>query len=570
MTSQWLISYIKCEAPRMFFINVKMGALCSCIKINKIQPLDESLVSASVLENEKKKETNHLQHELIFLASSLVPPITSLTPLSLLSGPSPFPSHSGSPTKSSSNLSSSSSLHLSAEVLPAEEVSAEEVPAEVVPAEVVPAEVMPAEVVPAEVVPAEVVPAEVVPAEEVPAEVVPAEVVPVVPAVEVPAVVVPAKEVISVSLERPCTGDDRDNTELLGFPNIGNTCFMNCALQCLLGLPAFCRDIQRQQDMWSSCPASELLRCFAELHETRLSEGSVKADILKRLKVGLSSVYREYRKDAELDPHLFILDLLCQMEEEGQRLKGSQVPYICPVKQFEFRLKIALTCTSCGAVVDAQHTCNFLPLNLSSHLTHSLENLLMPTLLECHCRKCSGTILTKSKHIMTLPRVLMIQLKRVLVIDGETKKLHDSISIPEELTLQGFLGDTVQPGARVTSLGKNDEGSSPVNSASNTSDEQEKPSDGEERQQTATVRHQTDSVYRLSCVLSHLGQHHYSGHGIADVRDSKGNGWLCLDDQRVRRTDVASVLKKRAHTAYVLFYECSGDSEGDQPPRKQN
>ncbi|KAJ8014288.1 hypothetical protein DPEC_G00038700 [Dallia pectoralis] len=276
---------------------------------------------------------------------------------------------------------------------------------------------------------------------------------------------VSAGEVISVSLERPCPGDDSDNTQLLGLPNLGNTCFMNCVLQCLLGLPAFCTDIQRQQDIWSSCPSSELLRCFSELHETRLSESTVKAKILERVQVCMSSVYEVYEEDAEQDPYDFLLDLLCQMEE-GQRLKDSQVPYICPVKQLEFRLKIALTCTSCGDVVCCQDNCKYLSLSLSSHLTHSLENHFMPTLLELKCRKCSCSMVTKSMHLMTLPRVLMIHLKRVLIRDGEAKKLHDSISIPEELTLQGFCEDTVPPGARVNSLGKNDVDITPVNSES--------------------------------------------------------------------------------------------------------
>ncbi|KAJ8003186.1 hypothetical protein DPEC_G00166780 [Dallia pectoralis] len=90
----------------------------------------------------------------------------------------------------------------------------------------------------------------------------------------------------------------------------------------------------------------------------------------------------------------------------------------------------------------------------------------MPTLMKLKCPTCSRSMLTKSMYFMTLPRVLMLHLKRVSVIDGETKKLHDSISIPEELTLQGFCEDTVQPGTRVTSLGKNDVDITPVNSES--------------------------------------------------------------------------------------------------------
>ncbi|CAL8336098.1 unnamed protein product [Merluccius merluccius] len=37
----------------------------------------------------------------------------------------------------------------------------------------------------------------------------------------------------------------------LGLSNIGNTCFLNSALQGLYGLPCFCSDITRQEALWS-------------------------------------------------------------------------------------------------------------------------------------------------------------------------------------------------------------------------------------------------------------------------------------------------------------------------------
>ncbi|XP_031690260.1 ubiquitin carboxyl-terminal hydrolase 37-like [Oncorhynchus kisutch] len=61
----------------------------------------------------------------------------------------------------------------------------------------------------------------------------------------------------------------------------------------------------------------------------------------------------------------------------------------------------------------------------------------------------------------------------------------------------------------------------------------------------------------------------YTGHYISDVLDSRGSGWLCLDDAHVLRTDEATVLKEIAQTAYILFYVCSGAGEGDQAPHYQ-
>ncbi|XP_029619701.1 ubiquitin carboxyl-terminal hydrolase 37-like isoform X2 [Salmo trutta] len=404
--------------------------------------------------------------------------------------------------------------------------------------------------------------------------------------------------------EQSCTGEGEDNTKLLGLPNIGNTCFMNSALQCLLGLPAFCRDILRQQDTWSSSPSSKLLCCFAELHQARLSGGTINAKkkmkILQTVKRCLSVVNEDYEDDGEQDAHECVLLLLFQLKEEGMALKGSPEPYTCPVKQLEFKLKTFRTCTSCGVIVYGQEDYNHLSLNLSQDLTHSLDLYFKPSALECACRVCSGSMASVTRHFLTLPRVLMLHIKRFTAGNWEPEKVDDPISIPAELTLPAVCGATapVQHGARASSMGKNNMDNTPANSpkgtldrpASNSSDQLEKPADSEKEQQAAAVRHQPDNIYKLSSVISHLGDNmctgkmhartHNSeslmytlfcfpcslGHYISDVLDSRGSGWLCLDDAHVLRTDEATVLRATAQTAYILFYVCSGPGEGDQAP----
>ncbi|XP_045074152.1 ubiquitin carboxyl-terminal hydrolase 26-like isoform X2 [Coregonus clupeaformis] len=184
-----------------------------------------------------------------------------------------------------------------------------------------------------------------------------------------------------------------------------------------------------------------------------------------------------------------------------------------------------------------------------------------------------------TRHFLTLPRVLMLHMKRFTAGDWEPEKVDDPMSIPAELTLSALCGETapVQHGARASSLGNNNVDNIPANSAegtldrpaSNSSDQLEKPADSEKGQQTATVRHQPDNIYKLSSVISHLGDNMYTGHYISDVFDNRGSGWLCLDDSRVLRTDEATVLRARAQTAYILFYICSGAGEGDQAPQDQ-
>ncbi|XP_055753662.1 ubiquitin carboxyl-terminal hydrolase 37-like isoform X1 [Salvelinus fontinalis] len=283
--------------------------------------------------------------------------------------------------------------------------------------------------------------------------------------------------------EQSCTGEGEDNTKLLGLPNIGNTCFMNSALQCLLGLPAFCRDILRQQDIWSSSPSSKLLCCFAELHQARLSGGTVNAKtkekkkILQTVKRCLSVFNEDYEDDDEQDAHECVLLLLFQLKAEGMALKGSPEPYTCPVKQLEFKLKTSRTCTSCGVIVYGQEDYNHLSLSLSHYLTHSLDLYFKPSALECACRVCSGSMASVTRHFLTLPRVLMLHIKRFTAGNWEPEKVDDPMSIPAEITLPAICGETanVQHGARASSLGKNNMDSTPANSPKGTLDRPETP-----------------------------------------------------------------------------------------------
>ncbi|XP_028979494.2 ubiquitin carboxyl-terminal hydrolase 37-like isoform X4 [Esox lucius] len=647
-----------------------MGGLCCCMKKKKnlvclpippeVLPADASLVPATILGDQKKKDRNQIQCDLVFLPSS------SLTPLALLSGGTPPLSNPGSPAKSTSNLSSRvisiSSFHLSSEEgsqpsPPVRESCVSLTDSTLSSSDSTQTSSNPTQSssdppfsspdsshsspatppgLPCPSSPVHLSPSaprccspkpldhhgetlkdientshlKSFPVKEVGA-VLPQEKT-VVPQIVAPAEASIDKRASSVSLERPyvrsggplahlsilfnrrgtqierqrCKGDVKDNTKLLGLPNIGNTCFMNSALQCLLELPAFCRVILRQQDIWSSYPSSKLLRCFAELQTARLSEGPSKSrtrekkKILKTVKSCLSIGHQDYQDNDEQDAHEFLVHLLCQLKEEGMALKESPEPYICPVKQLEFTLNTTRTCTSCGTVVFGQEKYNHLSLSLSAHLRHSLEHYFMPSPLECKCWDCSGSMASVSTHFLTLPRVLMLHVKRFCADDWEPKKVEDPMFIPEELTLQGLCGETVQPGdstidsQRVRSLGNNSVVNTPPNcpssSASNGSDQQAKAADREKRQQTATVRYQPEPVYRLSSVISHLGDSLYTGHYITDLLDSHGSGWLCMDDARVRRTDVATVLRTRAHTAYILLYVCSGAGEGDQAPKIQN
>ncbi|XP_031682619.1 ubiquitin carboxyl-terminal hydrolase 37 isoform X2 [Oncorhynchus kisutch] len=240
------------------------------------------------------------------------------------------------------------------------------------------------------------------------------------------------------------------NMELLGLPNIGNTCFLNSTLQCLLVLPSFSKEILRQEQLWSSSPFSNLLRCLSDVHRSGLPDSGAnqasKADLMWKVKYSLSGYDLKYLGDTQQDAHELLVNMLCQLKEEGMILKTLGVNYTCPVSQLEFQLVSVRTCTSCGRESSTREDYNHLSLDFSSERTllSSLALTFKGEKVEFTCEGCKGLHASKVEQFHTLPLVLVLHLKR-FGGPGGLEKLEAPLLFPSELRLSTFCGDTVPP-----------------------------------------------------------------------------------------------------------------------------
>ncbi|XP_076852835.1 ubiquitin carboxyl-terminal hydrolase 37-like [Brachyhypopomus gauderio] len=100
----------------------------------------------------------------------------------------------------------------------------------------------------------------------------------------------------------PTVSAGRD-TEIqqLGFPNIGNTCYMNATLQCLLSLSCFWSPIRAQCSSWTDPSSCQMLRCFADLQQGRLTSrsSSKKKKLLRALNACISVRCPAFGEDYE-------------------------------------------------------------------------------------------------------------------------------------------------------------------------------------------------------------------------------------------------------------------------------
>ncbi|XP_076839082.1 ubiquitin carboxyl-terminal hydrolase 12-like isoform X1 [Brachyhypopomus gauderio] len=357
----------------------------------------------------------------------------------------------------------------------------------------------------------------------------------------------------------------------LGFPNIGNTCYMNATLQCLLSLSCFWRPIRAQCSSWTDPYSCQMLRCFVDLQQARLTtQSSAQAmQLLAALNACVSVNCPAFGEDYEQDAHEFLMLCFQLLKKEGEILRASSFSHICPVANFEFHIKSMRACSSCGLQSSRVEDFNHLSVDLSCTLTDSLHSYFKPTVLEYYCECGQGSEAHEEMEFSSLPQVLILHVKR---FDMLGQKLSDRMDIPAELDL------SVLPG--VSALGQQLSGPDgtldkpherPDILQNNSLPEQEVNESreglvgkGQDFRPLECV-----SKYRLNSVVSHLGVSIDCGHYISHVAE-EGESWLSFNDSDVARMNEAAILKIAATTAYLLFYVQSGAGERNVVPWKED
>ncbi|XP_051732454.1 ubiquitin carboxyl-terminal hydrolase 37-like isoform X1 [Ctenopharyngodon idella] len=238
--------------------------------------------------------------------------------------------------------------------------------------------------------------------------------------------------------DRETQGDDADQAPL-GLPNLGNTCYMNSVLQCLLSVSPFREDVLSLQEDWKN--EAVLLGALSDLHMSRLdsSDSELKKKLLAKVKGYIENDYPNFEGNQQQDAHEFLMACLFCLKEESEILKIFCPTYTCPVANMEFRLNHECTCDSCGFQKSFPEDFNYLSLVIGPQacLTDSLQQCLNASSIDCACSQCSGTKASETLKFLSLPQVLVFMVMR---FDITMCKLKDQLEIPEELTLSCVEG----------------------------------------------------------------------------------------------------------------------------------
>ncbi|XP_063049913.1 ubiquitin carboxyl-terminal hydrolase 37-like [Engraulis encrasicolus] len=317
-----------------------------------------------------------------------------------------------------------------------------------------------------------------------------------------------------------------------GLPNMGNTCYINATLQCLLSGQSFCTQLRRQEETVREGPSALLISSLVGVLGLRTSsDRELKRAVLMELKHLVSLRNRRFEGNSQNDAHEFLLECLLGLRVRGRDL--GDVATQCPVDTvLSFQLLQIISCRSCGLESRREDNVTYisLPMVAQGSVRSCLEHYFTASPVEFRC-ECGGQESDMRMQLHTLPKVLILQLVRFCPFT--LNKTEDALHLDTELQ--------VMPRAEGTAV------SAPAQTGSGHCSAAHSPGKWPTR---------TDGgKYRLSAIVSHMGDTIQSGHYVADCREAGGQTWVHYNDEEVTPVTEEAVLEGRAKTAYMLFYE---------------
>jgi ubiquitin C-terminal hydrolase len=318
-----------------------------------------------------------------------------------------------------------------------------------------------------------------------------------------------------------------------GLKNVGNSCYLNSVLQCVIYTPAMLTYLLTcdhakgctQQPFCALCEIEEHAKTVLDPQYAWITP----IEFLNNLK-HLGDFYLYNQEDA----HEFASSILnrthrvlYQQYKDSFIKQNPGVPFAID-KEDEMRieettviyqllggtLQSQVKCEKCGNVNGSLESFLDLNLDLSQNALSVEEALMNFVRIEkldestgYRCDKCNQAVpAQKQLTIYSPPNILMVQLKRFDMMRGGLK-INKPITFTEEFDLKSAL--------------------------------------------SAESKEVEDAGYSLYAVLVHYGETCYSGHYTCFVKHQAQ--WHLFDDEKVTRNVSPAVVLKQ--NAYILFYK---------------
>ncbi|XP_059109414.1 ubiquitin carboxyl-terminal hydrolase 29-like [Peromyscus eremicus] len=268
-----------------------------------------------------------------------------------------------------------------------------------------------------------------------------------------------------------------------GFPNLGNTCYMNSILQSIFGIPTFAMDLLAQGIPWEKVSNDDLIKPLSRLLVLKdIQDIEIKGAILMDVKKSISTVADTFSGDEQNDAHEFLSQCLDQLKLNVEKLNAMWITerdneaersspstyagtatnkrFVCPVSaNFELELQSSIVCEACGDATLNTEVSNYLSVDLHQgtreeplSIEKSLDLFFTPEKIERNCAKCKNKNSVLRYTLRRLPRVLIVHLKRYhLTANGLLVKSHQPVKISKYLNVSTQYNENKKPPFPLTS-----------------------------------------------------------------------------------------------------------------------
>jgi len=293
--------------------------------------------------------------------------------------------------------------------------------------------------------------------------------------------------------------------EIIGLPNIGNTCYINSVTQCLLHLSSF--------------------KSFIQTYELeKLFDTSKYNQYISNLSKILPSHFEIYQQNDVHEFYTYLIDFIYELQKVQHTIKKpesintpySKMEFKCRTKWFESyspimdvlytQLVRQIQCVYCNHFTINIENVSSIDINLSSSNLDECVNTYFNNVnvenWKCDlCQKVNKKplVLQKCWH---LPNTLVLCIKRFKFIKNKPMKINTHIDVPYTIDLESH-----------------------------------------------SLKIYSDYRYRLSGIVNHSGTSYY-GHYTCDLIKSQ-NLLIHIDDDDVKGITNKSIQNKNC---YILFF----------------
>jgi len=270
------------------------------------------------------------------------------------------------------------------------------------------------------------------------------------------------------------TYQKRDNLNLEGYRNLGNTCYINAILQSITHLTPFTSDLSDVRLTSSSLKSDTLYRTFLEVIRNKSRQAVVSP---KDLKDCIGKASAKFASSRQEDAHEFLCEVLEMLQkelsglchdphsstnrEENTPRNEPQKP-LCPIAvNFQMVIKNIVQCKNCDYFLHNISVHRDIAIEIpleyadsSLDMKYLMRQFFRPEEVEHICEQCGQEDARLFHYIEALPRVLVVHLKRFRV--NVEKMIFEKSRIPvlpnQYLKLDEFCSPETQPPSPVKKI----------------------------------------------------------------------------------------------------------------------